>query len=45
MSMGSSRAYKATPVEVLHAETVMLPMQDYFDLLQVKVQSRVKIEG
>lgn len=38
-------AYKATPIEVLRAETMMPPMQEYLDLLQAKARSRLKDGG
>lgn len=38
-------AYKATPVEVLHAETLIPPMQEHLDQLQAKARSRLKISG
>lgn len=40
-----SGAYRATPVEVLHAETATLPMQEYLDLLQIKARSYLRLGG
>lgn len=38
-------AYRAIPVEVPHAETATLPMQEYLDLLQIKARSRLRLGG
>lgn len=38
-------AYKATPIEVLQAETMLPPMQVHLDQLQAKARSRLKING
>ena len=38
-------AYKATPIEVLQAETMMPRMQVHLDQLQAKARSRLKVNG
>lgn len=34
--------YKATPIDVLHAETMMPPIRKYLEALQAKVRIRLK---
>lgn len=38
-------AYKATPIEVLLAETMIPPMQECLDLLQAKTRMRLRSGG
>lgn len=38
-----SGVYKATPIEVLHAETMVPLIQEYLDLLQAKTRTRLRI--
>lgn len=37
--------YKTAPIEVLHAKTMMLPIQKHLELLQARAQSCFKTEG
>ena len=45
MPEGRGRWYKATPIEVLQAETVIPPMQEYLDMQQPKARVQLKAEG
>lgn len=38
-------AYKETPVEVLHIETMTLPIQEHLEILQAKARSCLKTGG
>lgn len=40
-----SGAYKATPIEVRQAETMITPIQEYLDLQQAKARAPFRIEG
>lgn len=42
MLESSIRGDKATPLEVLHAETMMPPIQEYLDLLEAKTRTRLR---
>lgn len=38
-------AYRATPIETRHAETLIPPMQGHLDQLQARARMRFKTEG
>lgn len=40
-----SGGYKGTPIEVLHAETMVPPIQEYLDQLQAKARIRLRTGG
>lgn len=38
-------AYRATPIEVLHAEAMVPPMKEHLDQLQAKIRTRFETSG